>query len=141
MPLFPCISALLLFLINFISSSPSYSTSLLLLYFHFLLSLSPIPPFLYNSDTILAEQLLAPSDATQLRLQILISLDDRTDDQAIRKQQVVPGLYFILDGQAYIVNHTLISKISFPQHSSGSQEPPSACIGGNNEIVGLALLN
>lgn len=68
-------------------------------------------------------------DATQLHLQVLLSLDENSDRDADSKRESAPGLYFVIDRQSYVVNHTLISKISVPNNSSGSIEPPSAFIG------------
>ena len=79
--------------------------------------------------SVIEEDPVVPCDATQLRLQILISMDEKIPKKLEVNKQVIPGLYFILDGRFYLINHTLISKISFPQKTNGSTEPPSAFIG------------
>ena len=71
----------------------------------------------------------SPDDATQLDLQVLLCLCEEAENKSEGEQQSVPALFFVLDGQSYIVNHTLISRISFPQTFSGSSEPPSAYLG------------
>ena len=65
-------------------------------------------------------------------------MDEKLEKKSEAHKQSVPGLYFILDGQSYIVNHTLISKISFPQNSNGGLEPPSALI-GNSTFIGFQI--
>lgn len=68
-------------------------------------------------------------DSTQLLLEVLIAVDKDLERSAIARHTSAPGLYFILDGVYYIVNHTHICNISVPQISTNGEEPPSAFLG------------
>lgn len=68
-------------------------------------------------------------DSTQLLLEVLIAVDNDLERSAKGRHTSAPGLYFILDGVYYIVNHTHICNISVPQISANGEEPPSAFIG------------
>jgi hypothetical protein len=63
---------------------------------------------------------------------VLIAVDNDLERSAMGRHTSAPGLYFILDGVYYIVNHTHICNISVPQISANGEEPPSAFIGDHS---------
>ena len=78
-------------------------------------------------------------DSTQLLLEVLIAVDKDLERSAIARHTSAPGLYFILDGVYYIVNHTHICNISVPQISTNGEEPPSAFLGNVHETLSSRL--
>lgn len=71
----------------------------------------------------------APRGPARLHLQVLLSLQEDSERKSESAEKSASGLYFILDGLSYLVNHTLISKISIPEKSNKAAEPPSAILG------------
>lgn len=67
----------------------------------------------------------------RLHLQVLLSLQDDSEKKSENAEMSASGLFFILDGLSYLVNHTLISKISIPEKSNKAAEPPSAILGND----------
>lgn len=65
---------------------------------------------------------------------MLIAVDNDLERSAMGRHTSAPGLYFILDGVYYIVNHTHICNISVPQISANGEEPPSAFIGNHSVL-------
>jgi len=59
-------------------------------------------------------------DSTVFSLQILLSEDPNNVS--------VPGLYFEIDGDLYLVDHTSMGQITFPKNAVDSKQPPSAYI-------------
>ena len=79
--------------------------------------------------------LKSADDGTQLLLEVLLSLDENSDRVTESNREPAPGLYFVIDSQFYVVNHTLISKISVPNNANGVTEPPSAFLGSESYLI------
>jgi hypothetical protein len=64
------------------------------------------------------------SDSTQMKLEMFLAINEvKGNDVGINS-----GLFFYFDDACYFVNHTLITKMSFPKSLARKGEPPSAFI-------------